>query len=157
MESLKLVSCIQLSLEEELLVENGILPERLEGHKSGDQQVGPVKDFLQSRKLPWSETFVSVFVLLPEDDTTWLHEAFGYPFELKLDQILPSLVLVCSDDIQNCASNKRTPKCCANLTGMNDRDKIAILIKARRASDNARVEGRINRRLRLSDVLPLTP
>jgi len=87
MESLRLVACIRLSLEEELLVENGILPERFEGHKSGDQQVGPVKDFLESRKLPWSETFVSVFVLLPEDDTTWLHEAFGYPFELKLDQI----------------------------------------------------------------------
>jgi hypothetical protein len=157
MESIKLIAGIRLSDVEELLVASGILPERLEGYTSGDQLVGPVIDFLRSKKLPWSETFVSVFIFLPDDDTTWVHEAFGYPFELNIDEILPSLVLVCSDDIQNCASNKRLPKCCANLTGMNDRDKIAVLIKARRVSESKRVEGRIHRPLRLSDVIPLTP
>jgi hypothetical protein len=157
MAAIKIVACIELNYAENIQVQDCILPDWLEGYTSHDLEVGPVKGFLQSKKLPWSEEFVSVFILLPDDDPTRLHEDFGYCFELDLDEVLPSLMLVCSDDIQNCASNKRTPKFYANLSGMSDSDKIANLVRALRASDGERAEGRINRLLRLSDVRPLTP
>ena len=93
MAAIKIVACIELDdLNDELLVANGILPEWFEGYDSHDLEIGPVKDFLEPKKLPWNEKFVSVFVLLPDDDLICLHDAFGHCFELDLDEILPSLV-----------------------------------------------------------------
>jgi hypothetical protein len=101
MTSIRLVSCITLSLDDELQVEAGNLPDRLDGHTSHDQMFGPVKSLLESHRLQWSDTFVSLFVLLPDDATAALDEAFGYPLELKIDEVIPDVALACSDDIQN--------------------------------------------------------
>jgi len=154
MEQIKVVACIKLTGTEELLVTaTGEPPERLERYISHDQQVGRVRDFLNSKRLPWSEQFVSVFVLLPDDDATSLHDAFGHCFELKLDAVLHDLEVVCSDDIQNCAVNKRDPKFSADLRPLEREEKIKALRMARAASDEKRAEARMSRPLRLRDVL----
>src|SRR6266852_6366591 len=127
MTSIRLVACITLSLDEEWQVEAGNLPERLEGYTSHDQMLGPVKSLLESHRLPWSDTFVSLFVLLPGDGTAALHEAFGYPLGLKVDEVIPDVVLACSDDVQNWIRRATPPKVYADLTDMTIQAKVKIL------------------------------
>jgi hypothetical protein len=147
----KIITCIQLDPDDDLLVDAGILPDVVDGRCSTDQQVGPVKNFMISKSLPWSEIFVSCFVLLPEDDPSFIQETFGYPFELRLDEVLPSLVLVCSDDVQN--GKSKNLKVCANLTNLANENKVKVLLDARLKSDDKRAEARMNRPLRKADVL----
>ncbi len=151
MPSIRLVVCITLSLDEELQVQAGSLPERLKGYTSHDQMFGPVKSLLESHSLPWSDTFVSLFVLLPDDATEALHEAFGYPLELKVDEVIPDVVLACSDDVQNWIRRATPPKVYADLTAMTIQTKVNILRDARTQSDNGRAEARMDRALRLGD------
>jgi hypothetical protein len=156
MTSIRLFTCVTLSLDEELQVLSGDLPKGLEGCTSHDQMVGPVKQLLESHHLPWSETFVSLFVLLPSDETTALHEAFGYPFELNVDEVIPDVVLVCSEDAQNWVRRTTSPRAYFDLTDMASQAKVEILLEARNQSDNKRAEARMNRALRLSDVRVLS-
>jgi hypothetical protein len=152
MTSIRLFACITLSPKEEMCVEAGNLPERLDGYASHDQMVGPVKDLLESHHLPWSERFVSMFVLLPSDDPAAMHEAFGHPFELNVDKVIPDVVLVCSEDVQNWVRRVTSPSVYFDLTDMASLAKVKILLDARNQSDNERAEARMNRALRLSDV-----
>ncbi|HEY6249606.1 MAG TPA: hypothetical protein VI685_06570 [Candidatus Angelobacter sp.] len=155
MNSIRLITCVTLSLEEELAVQAGQPPQRLEGHTSHDQMVGPVKDLLQERDLPWSEIFVSLFVLLPGDDTSALHDAFGYPFELNVERVMPYVAMVCSDDVQNWVDKAAAPTVYADLRDKPKEVKITLLRKALVESDERRAEARMNRALQLDDLLPL--
>lgn len=112
---------------------------------------GPVKSLLVSHCLPWSDTFVSLFVLLPDDPIADLHEAFGYPFELRVDEVIQDVVLVCSDDVHNWIQRATHPKVYADLTEMTIQAKLNTLRDARTGSDNMRAEARMNRALRLTD------
>ena len=153
MNPIRLITCVTLSLPEELAVAAGQFPQRLEGHISHDQMVGPVRNLLEAHDLPWSEIFVSLFVLLPSDDPGTLHGAFGYPFELDVDLVLPYVVLVCSDDVQNWVDKTVTPAVYADLRDTPKDVKMTLLRSARMASNELRAEARMNRALRLDDLL----
>ena len=155
MNSIKLVVCVELSYSEEVAVQGGQPLERLEGHTCHDQMVGPVKHLLEAHDLPWSETFLSLFVLLPGDDIDALHEAFGFPFELNVDRVLPDITMVCSDDVQNWVVKKATPAVYADLRDKPNEVKITLLRKARLQSNEQRAEARMNRPLQLADLVPL--
>jgi hypothetical protein len=148
---IRLLACITLSLDEEFRVQSGQLPERLEGYTSHDQMFGPVKDLLESHGLPWTETFVSLFILLPGESTEHLHSAFGYPLEVKVDEVIHDVVLACSKDVQNWIQRGTPPKVYANLSDKTIQAKLKLLRDARDQSDNGRAEARMNRALRLAD------
>lgn len=154
-EPIRIVRCVELNLEQELQVQSGVVPARAYGRTSHDLMSGPVQEFLRSKGLPSSSAFVSLFILLPNEATTWIQDAFGYPFELKVKSVLPDIVLVCSDDVQNAVRRTTPLAVCENLTQMNDEDKVAILRKARLESDGNRAEARMNRAPREEDFLPL--
>lgn len=154
MNGIRLIACVTLSMSEELAVEAGEFPQRLEGYTSHDQMVGPVKDLLERHELPWSEVFVSLFVLLPSDDSSALHEAFGYPLELNVERVIPDVVMVCSDDVQNWVRRAVAPTMYVDLREKPSDVKITLLRRARMASNDLRAEARMNRALRLDDLLP---
>jgi hypothetical protein len=117
---------------------------------------GPVQQFLKRQELPSTNVFTSLFVLLPGDDTNSFLEAFGYPFELDVESVLPSITLVCSDDIQNAASNHgSSPKVCADLRGKSSKAKELILREARLNANNKRAEARTDGLLKAENFLPL--
>lgn len=155
MNSIRLIACVTLTLDEELAVQAGALPPWLEGYCSHDLMVGPVRDLLERHELPWSETFVSLFVLLPGDDSSSLHDTFGYPLEVNVDRVLPHVALVCSDDLQNWVVSAADPAVYADLRDKPTEVKITLLRKARNESNELRAEARMNRALRLEDLLPL--
>lgn len=149
---IRLFTCVTLSVEEELEVEMRQVPPILEGYESHDQMVGPVKRVLEAYNLPWNETFVSIFILLPGDSPTALHEAFGYPFELNPDKVIEDIALVCSDDIQNLVRSRVPPRVAMDLRSLSSEEKIHVLRTARLQSNNARAEARMLRPLRAEDV-----
>jgi hypothetical protein len=152
MRSVRLFTCISLSLEIELEVNSGKIPLMLEGYTSHDQMVGPVKRLLHDHALPWNETFVSMFVLLPHDSTNTLHNAFGYPFELDIEKVLADIALVCSDDIQNWVRSGVAPRVALNLQNLDAAAKAQALRNARLQSNSARAEARMFRPLRVEDI-----
>jgi len=108
---IKLVTRIQLTDTEELEMEvSGQLPAKLQGYLSGIEHPEPpaVGIFLQKHNLPWEPGFVPVFVYgeldEPEPPGSALG-AFGWPFLLRNNTVLPDLQLVCCNDIQNAVKN----------------------------------------------------
>jgi hypothetical protein len=151
MTAIRLFTCIVLSLEEKLEAEMGHVPSKLEGHTSHDQMVGPVKGILEKHHLPWCDDFVSAFVLLPDENPRTLHDAFGYAFELRVDQVIEDIALVCSDDIQNWVNSRVPPR--VAIREIDVEAKMVALRNARLQSNNARTEARMFRRLRGTDLL----
>jgi hypothetical protein len=152
MTLIKLIACIKLSDYEEMLIGSDPCPDSLQGYKSHDQMVGLVKSFLESNRLPWAETFLSLFILRPEESTKDLHDAFGYPFEVDVAEVINDVVIACSDDIQNAARKHKRPNVFANLTGKTNEEKLVILRAAREQSDSGRAEARMNRSLLKTDL-----
>src|SRR5205807_6279958 len=103
--------------------------------------------------LPYSESFVSIAVLGGNDDVHANGE-YGIPLLLKIDDVLPLIRVICSDDIQNVADNKRGHEVLledcfsASLT-----EKMRMLADAVSKRSNARyAEARIYEVLRKAHV-----
>jgi hypothetical protein len=148
---IKLVACIEVSYEEELILSSGQFPERLEGYESHDQMAGPTRDLLESNGLLWTDPFVSLFILSPDETTDHLCGAFGYPFEVNITEVIHDVVIACSDDIQNSLKKTKT-RVLADLRDKTETEKLSILLSAREQSEQGRAEARMNRRLRLTDL-----
>jgi hypothetical protein len=106
---------------------------------------------LESHGLQSTETFVSLFILLPGESTADLHSAFGYHLEVKIDQVIRDVVLACSENVQNWIQRGTPPKVYANLSDKTSQAKLKLLRDARDQSGNGRAEARMNRALRLAD------
>ena len=124
-----------------------------------------VEQFCKRHSLPYSRTFVCIFVYSESDDhnAPGGHLGYGLPYLLKNDIVIPDIEIVCTKDIQNAVANarnhednaaamKRYMKNFTDLRAMDLNKKTAALIDALERREETYAEARILRRLRDEDV-----
>jgi len=155
---IRLVTRVPLTLAEEIFMQSTRqLPEKLEGYLSDEDHPEPpaVGAFLRNNNLPWRSRYVPIFVYLDSDDLDppgAAIGAYGWPFLLRNESVLPDLELVCCDDIQNAVLHHRPPSDFTNLRTLSSIEEIEAALRSARARAERYAEARLHRPLRLVDV-----
>jgi hypothetical protein len=152
-----------------ILVTRSVLPstEALEGKTSRDDEAGKVCQFCANWSLPYCLRFRSIFVYRESEPVHGSASigAYGYPFLLNNDTVLPDLQIACSQDIQNAAVNgidtpelsERNFKRFEDLSSIPEEDldaRIQALTRVlARREPKQYVEARIFRALTREDVV----
>jgi len=152
---MKLITRIELTLIEEAVISSE-LPPWLDGYESGKHNPEPriIGTFLTEHGFAWKRRYVPVFVYRDHDDVDQAGaaiKAFGHPFLLRNETVLPDLELVCCEDIQNAVLNNRPLSYFTDLRNLSPGQILRALSAARDRAERY-AEARLHRPLRIRDV-----
>ena len=147
-----------MDLPEEIDTENsGQIPSSLIGYISGrnNPEPGYVGNWLPKLRMPYRQLYIPMFVYVGTRPASLGDEktgAFGREFDIDPESVLPNLEIVCREDIQNAAGNKKPREWFADLRKLSPPEKIAALVEASRKSPSY-AETRMHRPFRREDFL----